>query len=336
MSNDIHQLRIPATGATGQAWELAATVYLPSARSLASGPDILFLMAGAGYNRDYFDLPVDGFSQARYHAGRGNIVVTLDNLGAGESSRPEVATLIDAAAATDSAVRYIEKNLVQGTLLPDLGPVRYGAFVAAGQSLGGFVLLATQGLHDTFKGIATLGVSAAGTKYPAKGGGTTDEPTAEDFVYAFHWEEVVPIDPATTPTDLETLVGVDVAIGLPRRTGQAPWSTSPSPVYTVEALQEGVPASFAARITAPVLVVAGERDMTRSLDEEAAPFTASPDVVTYELPEAAHMHNFSKTRAQLWKRLDTFVMHASTFERKASATSLEDSMRVAMGEGEDA
>ncbi|MEQ6900394.1 hypothetical protein [Nocardioides sp. YIM 152588] len=322
MSIEVHDVRVPAPGAADEAWEVAATIYLPRALALASGPDILFLLPGAAYGRGYFNLPVPGFSEAMYHAGRGNIVVALDYLGAGESSAPEGATLADAAASTHHAVTYIAARLAEGNLLAGLGPVRYGSLVAAGHSLGGHVVVATQGEHGTFNGIVTLGASVAGTTFPTRAGGTVTDLAEVDYVWVWHWGEVPEVDASVTPTDLATLAGVDVAAGCPVRTGSVPWSSSAVPPYVGEALAPGVSASYAARITSPVLLVAAERDVTRSPEEEAAAFSGSTDVAGFTLPETGHLHTFSEHREQLWKRLDTFVMHASTHDRKVSDTSM--------------
>jgi pimeloyl-ACP methyl ester carboxylesterase len=319
---EIHHLRIPAADASGRPCEVAASIYLPAPRALASGTDILFLLPGGGYGRGYFNLPVPGFSQATYHAGRGNTVVALDYPGAGESPSTPETSVADGITALHQAVTYIANRLEQGTLLPGLGPVSYGALVAAGQSLGGHLLVATQAAHATFKGIAVLGASMVGTQFPLPSGGVTTSGREADFPYAFHWGEIAEVDPAVMPTDLETLKGVDVAIGSPSRTRPAPWASMSAPPYTLALLGDGAPGAAAARITCPVLLAAGERDVTHALEEEATTFSGAPEVATFTLPQSAHMHNFAEMREQLWKRLDTFVMHASTYDRKASGASL--------------
>lgn len=320
----IHDLRILVADASGRPCEVAASIYLPAPRALASGTDVLFLLPGGGYGRGYFNLPVPGFSQAMYHAGRGNTVVALDYLGAGDSPSTPEASVADGITTLDQAVTYIANRLEQGTLLPGVGPVAYGALVAAGQSLGGHLLVATQAAHATFKGIAVLGASMVGTQFPLPSGGVATAGAEADFAYAFHWGEIAEVDPAAIPTDLETLKGVDVAIGSPRRTRPAPWASMSAPPYTPAMLGNGAPAAAAARVTCPVLLAAGERDVTHALEEEAVTFSGAPEVATFTLPQSAHMHNFTEVREQLWKRLGTFVMHASTYARKTPGASREE------------
>lgn len=318
----VHDLRIPVTDASGLPSEVAASVYLPAPKALASGTDILFLLPGGGYGRGYFNLPVQGFSQAMYHAGKGITVVALDYLGSGDSPSTPEASTADGITALHQAVTYIANGLEEGTLLPGLGPVAYGALVAAGQSLGGHLLVATQAEHATFKGIAVLGASVLGTQFPLASGGVATSGAEADFAYVFHWGEIAEVDPTAIPTDLETLKGVDVAIGTPSRIRPAPWASMSAPPYTRAMVGNGAPAAAAARVTCPVLLAAGERDVTHALEDEAAKFIGASEVATFTLPQSAHMHNFAELREQLWKRLNTFVMHASTYDRKALGAGL--------------
>ena len=317
MPIEIHELRIPTPGPEGQAWEIAATVYVPAPLALASGSNMFVLLPGAGYGRGYFNLPVPGGSQAMYHAGRGNIVVAIDPLGVGDSSVAEGASAASATATLNAAVDHITAGLRAGTLLQGVGPVAFGAAVAAGQSLGGHLLVATQAEYDTFKGIALLGSSMAGTRFPLPNGGSTSSPAEADFGHVFHWGEIPAADPTVAPTDLTGLIGVDAAIGLPVRNGDAPWASRSIPSYVTE-LTEASKAK-AGEIEGFVLVAAGERDVTAPIEEEAATFTSAKGVDTFVLAEAAHMHNFSETREQLWKVLDRFVHHSTTFGRRTQS-----------------
>lgn len=318
MPIEIHELRVPTPGPEGQPWELAATVYLPPPLALAAGPNLLVLVPGASYGRGYFNLPVPGASQAMYHAGRGNIIVAIDPLGVGDSSSGEGASAADAAATLHAAVTHIVDALPAGTLLPGLGPVAFGAAVAAGQSLGGHLVTVAQAEHGTFKGIALLGASVAGSRFPLPDGGSTTSPQEADFGYVFHWGDIPKVDPSTEPADLATLVGIDAAIGLPVRQADAPWASRSIPAYVTELTAAS--AERAGEVSAEVLLAAGERDVTHPLEEEAAVFSRA-GVDTFVLPESAHMHNFAATREDLWKRVDVFVEHSSTFDRRVQSTA---------------
>lgn len=334
MPIEVHDLRLSTPGPEGQAWELAATIHLPPPSSLSAGPNVLVLLPGGGYGRGYFNLPVPGTSQAMYHAGRGSIVVAIDYLGCGDSSLGQGASVAEAAATLDAAITQIAGDLASGSLISGLGPVAFGVVVGAGQSLGGHLLVATQAAHGTFAGIALLGSSMAGTQFPLPGGGSTNSITEADFVHAFHWGEIPEVDPAATPTDLASMVGLDVAIGLPVRHGDAPWASRAVPSYVVDLL--GVSAAKAGEIAAPVLVAHGERDVTRPAAEEIAMFASAAGVDSFVLGESAHMHNFATTREELWKRVDVFVHHSSTYDRRVQSTEYVASMMAAAADKEDA
>lgn len=317
MPIEVHELRVPTPGPEGQAWELATTIYLPPPLALASGSNMLVLLPGGGYGRGYFDLPVPGGSQALYHAGRGSIVVAVDPLGVGDSSAAEDASAGAATAALNAAVTFISEGLRGGTLLPGLGPVAFGAAVGAGQSLGGHLLVATQAEYEPFAGIALLGSSMVGTRFPLASGGSTESTSEADFKYVFHWGEVPQVDPTVAQTDLAGLAGVDVAIGLPVRHGDASWASRSFPSYVVELIDAS--AAKAGEVTGFVLVAAGERDVTGPLEEEAATFTSAKGVGTFLLSEAAHMHNFAPSRELLWKQVDRFVHHSTTAGRRTQS-----------------
>ena len=318
MPIEVHDLRLPTPGPEGQPWDLAATVYIPPPLSLSGGPDVLVLLPGAGYGRGYFNLPVAGASQAMYHAGRGNIIVTIDPLGSGQSSDARDAGPADAAATLHAAVTQVVEALKAGTLISGLGPVAFGVAVGAGHSLGGHLLVATQAEYATFAGVALLGSSMAGTRFPLPGGGSTSSPAEADFPFAFHWGEVPQVDASAPPTDLATMAGVDIAIGLPVRHGDAPWASPGIPGYAGDLVAAS--AGRASAITAQVLVAAGERDVTCSAQDEAAAFTSAAGVDTFVLAESAHMHNFAATREELWKRVDVFVHHSASYGRRVQST----------------
>src|SRR5262249_28732121 len=89
-----------------------------------------------GASRRYFDLEPADRSQARWHAERGVVTVSVDHLGTGDSTVPEGGVLLggppqgegeDAlsrdrlAASADTAVRAVLADLASGA--PALAPV---------------------------------------------------------------------------------------------------------------------------------------------------------------------------------------------------------------------
>lgn len=290
----------------------------------ASGPSIVcFAFPGGGYTRAYFDLhhaELSGPSQAEYHAERGLVFIACDPFGGGESTRlePEKLGLEATADAFHAIVEAALDRLRSGTLLEQLAPIQVTGCVGVGHSLGGMQLIVQQARHATFDAVAVLGFSAVHTTIPTPDGviaphGTTsgpgiqslDEawagPLVDDLAhlrYAYHWEDVSPV-----------LVLEDMSVGFPVRTAKTlpPWISDTFPPFAAVCLEPGVVAADAARITVPVFVGAGERDVVSNLHAEAAAYSASKDVTLVRLPRTAHMHNFSPRREVSWARLQRWI-----------------------------
>lgn len=116
--------------------------------------------------------------------------------------------------------------------------------------------------------------------------------------YAYHWEDV--------PAEL---VAEDMGVGFPeRRPGPLPdWITPTFPPFAKVCLQEGVVAREAARIRVPIFLSSGERDVLRDLRAEPLAYRSSIRMSLYEIPNCAHMHNFSPSRELLWRELQTWL-----------------------------
>jgi alpha-beta hydrolase superfamily lysophospholipase len=301
----VETLDVDVTHAVDLPGRLHTTVTVVAPDPLPDRLLVAFGFPGGGYNRRYFDLPVDlpgpgRSSEARWHAERGWCFVACDHLGVGDSSRPEptALTIESLAAANDATVRAITARL---------GEARVAARIGLGQSMGGCLTIAAQGLHHTFDGIAVLGFSAIHTVLPtrdgqsnqpdvARGSSSSDLETssamigADTFRYAFFWDDV--------PADL---VEHDLD-GYPLRTGaEAPTWASPPPPCAVAMLSAGVVSAEAARVDVPVLVGAGERDTVPDPEAEADAYPAA-DVSVFVAPRMAHMHNFASTRELMWQR----------------------------------
>ncbi len=69
---------------------LAATLHLPDGMD-TTPRHLVFAIHGGGYTRAYWDTSFadDSYSFARFFTGRGKVVLTIDMLGMGQSSRPE-------------------------------------------------------------------------------------------------------------------------------------------------------------------------------------------------------------------------------------------------------
>jgi alpha-beta hydrolase superfamily lysophospholipase len=296
--------------------EMAVTIYLPDPALMPDRPVAIFACPGGGYSRHYFEMRFDGhqgYHEAEWHVARGTIYVTIDHVGVGQSSMPDLSKISyqTMAATHDSCVRQITDMLRAGTLLPDF-PAVSPFLIGMGQSMGGGVSILAQGRFATFDAIAPCGVSAIQTALPQRDKAAFEhgirrfDAVAEgrvtnhldhdhegvDYVYAFHWEDV--------PADI---LDEDMKGGYPIRETSPIFGSLTIPHCAVQMMLPGTFAADAARITVPVLVANGERDTCPDPHAEAAAYPASRDIGIFIVPTMAHMHNFASTRELLWRRL---------------------------------
>jgi alpha-beta hydrolase superfamily lysophospholipase len=315
MSHRRIELRINTGPVAGdRSWTLAATVHLPPAPS--DRAPVLIGLPGGGYTRHYFDLREPGYSEAEHHVARGAVVVAIDHLRVGDSDIPELeeASLEACAAADHAAVDVILGMLRDGTLAPNLAPIRPSAVIGSGQSMGGHIGLLMQANHQTFDGLAMLGSSVVCTKLLARvpgeeicllGRRDASEGLAAlatfDFRFAFHWEDV---------PDRFAQVDVDA------KRGAAPmpyWGSITTP-NAGNGLVPGHLAAAAARVSVPTLLAMGERDVCQDSLRELAAFMSTRDLALFVAPKMAHMHNFAGTRALMWRRLSAFITQVAEMQ----------------------
>jgi pimeloyl-ACP methyl ester carboxylesterase len=293
---------------------IAVTAYLPEHLTTAA---VLFLFPGGGYSRHYFDLQVDGHpdhSQARWHADRGMLTVTVDHLGVGDSTVPaEPLDFAQVAAAGDAAVRTVLDRLRDGTFDADLLPVADPVAIGAGQSMGGHIVVWTQAAHGTFAAVSALGSSFTqtrlalqpGKRHPFRGLPMKDVYAAMgdvDFVASFHWPEEPP-----------EFVAADMDPERP-----APWRSATVPACAAELMEPFAVARQAAAVRVPVLLVYGEQDVTVEPLADLAVFRSAPDLSLLLIPRSSHMHNFAPTRHLAWARLEMFAEQVVTIRGLAA------------------
>lgn len=298
---------------------IAATLYFPDDLSAAERQVVIFASPGGGYSQHYFNMQFDGhegYSEAEYHTARGIIFIAMDHLGVGESTLDlkDKLSIEQAAASNDAFVQAVLAQLKAGVLCAGLLALANPFTVGIGQSMGGGVTIVMQSRHATFDAIAALGKSALHTVLP--------QPTFElfevqksifhftratpleelsieltskqipDFVYPFHW-----------PEEPEDIIAADMAGGYPMRQKAPRFGSATTPLYAVGMSSPGYLTPDAARITVPVLVAGGERDVMPDVRREPTAFLNSDDISVFVVPRMAHMHNFAPTRQQLWQRV---------------------------------
>ena len=254
---------------------LAVTAYLPED---VRGDAVLFLFPGGGYGRHYFDLQLDGHpdhSQARWHADRGTVTVTVDHLGVGDSTVPEQPLGFarwPRPGTPPSAPCW--SRCATGPSTRTCPPLAEAVAVGAGQSMGGHIVVWTQAAHGTFAAVSALGSSFTqtrlalqpGRRHPFRGLPMEQVYAAMgdvDFVASFHWPE----EPAA-------FVAADMDAEHP-----APWRSATVPACAAELMEPFAVARQAAAVRVPVLLVYGEQDVTVEPLADLAVFRSAPDLV---------------------------------------------------------
>lgn len=292
---------------------ISARIFAPAAPD--PGTRVLFCVPGMSYGKEYWDVPLEGYSFARAAAAAGHVAIAVDNVGTGESTRPErsdAVSLAAMAAANAAAAAEALARLAAGDLAPGLPPIAAARPVGVGHSLGGCLALLQQANHASFGALAVLGFS----NQPLEGIYEDHEreaelTDAERFAWATEhlppklwgrsWEELEPYFelPRENFTDLFYAPGTAAEVIAADSEG----ATSVPRTAAIETTIPRVSATAAATVDVPVLLAYGAIDLSPDPAAEVATYPASPDVTLLRLASSAHCHNLSADRELLWRRL---------------------------------
>jgi len=292
---------VQSPGHAGVSYRVAATViFAPDLVQESGAKRVLFMLPGAGYSRHYYDMTLKGdetYSQAAFHAARGDIVVLMECVGAGQSVilGGVEASFSMLAEAHHLAVQALSARLSGGAIDARLPSLNAFVTVGVGQSLGGAVTIITQSSHQTFDMLAVLGASALHTRIPSRHGHEGSEEI--DWLYAMHSDETPP-----------EIVAIDWEGGYPERVSVPDFGTDNIPSCTFDLLsRQDYLAPYAKAISVPVFLGYGARDTCGNPHGEPGAYLSATDIALTIVPEMAHMHNFAPTRLRLWKRLGNWL-----------------------------
>ncbi len=321
---------------------IGATITWPESglESVAGQPPIVCFAKPAGsYSRGYFTCDLPGparGAQADWHAARGWIFVSLDNLGAGDSSRHEAERMDFAAVSHVSFVaeQEILLRLANGTIAPDLPPIIQPVKIGLGHSFGACMTIVQQAQYGCYDGIAVLGFSPLHSHPPSPPG----EPAIVVPWFARDLAVDMPgailnrsaVDGAASRDDAawaalawgsyyddvpDSVVQLDLAHYEVLAARLAPadgrsdlaWASSGTSGKAGRlVLTPGMVAPEAAAITVPVLAAMGERDMVVDPGGEARAYRSTPSFELFICPRMGHIHNFASTREALWQKIENF------------------------------
>jgi pimeloyl-ACP methyl ester carboxylesterase len=264
----------------GEANRLALELFVPGA--FAASPVLFFCMPGGGMNRGYFDL--DGgegqpFSFARAMTAAGHVVVTIDPVGVGDSTRPDDGFVLTSAVMIELnhrafiAMRALDEDgLALGSM-----PV-----VGVGHSAGAMLAVQQQATFGDFAAMLLLCFGSGGLPqhFPAEYVAAAAKPDFDRTLIIdmarskFGGDGYMPIRarPPETPS-ARALAGA--------------YSATPS-VIGAHAMTPGNVAPEIAMLDCPVFLALGERDMTGPPHLLARDFEACRDLTIYVAAGAGH------------------------------------------------
>lgn len=300
------RIDISASTTLDEQLETAISVYTPNPDRYPNPATVIFAFPGATYRRCYFDLRVAGrqdYSFANHLVTKGNIVVTCDHIGIGDSSPYEPFTALTreiVVQADQATVRSVTKKLADGTLVRALKPIEDPILIGVGHSMGAYIITLQQAEYRAFDALAILGFS----ELPQ-----IDHPTARDTKYSELRSKMM--DPTRPPRKLFRRMFYDNGVPEDIRTVDErlavrtyPWIWDPSP----RGILDDPSSRDAARsIDVPVFLGFGSRDWSPNPHLESSAYPRSTDITTLIIPNSAHCFNYSDARQEFFERFAGWV-----------------------------
>jgi pimeloyl-ACP methyl ester carboxylesterase len=290
---------------------IAADVFLPDAAAYPTPALAWVCLPGGGMTRRYFDLPIEeNFSFARQMAARGFVVVLLDHLGVGESSRPADGYVLTAevvTAANANATAEILARLREGRLSPEVPALPQLQSIGIGHSMGAMMTTLQQAHSTQHIGVALLGFSTRGlpeylpssAKAIAHDLAAAREQSPQLAKMMFGSAPYPVIKPTPRSGAIYGGKGADP------RSAEAIKAVADAllPILAFQSMLPGNVLPEAQQIKVPVFLGLGEKDMAGPPHEIPASFSASMDVTLYVMPGAGHSHFLFPIRLELFERL---------------------------------
>ena len=302
-----------------EALVIAVEIFAPEPERLVHPALLLACLPGGGMNRRYFDLVLgddESTSFARQLAIQGAIVVTIDPLGIGGSTRPDNGFALSPdllAAANAQALDWVLDQLRRGALFQDWPDLAEIAVIGVAHSVGCLLTVLQQAAFHSFDGLALLGFSNRGLPQVL---------TLEEKAFAGHGE--------AARAALHRLARTRFTEPYPQLTGTqqgrelfgrakverkavealAPARDRLLPQVATLVLIPGSIASDCGGIDVPVFLALGDLDFCGPPHDIPASFPKSPDVTLLILPETGHTHFIFPSRVTLFRRLHDWARSA--------------------------
>lgn len=294
--SSVTAIELDVSAAVGEPAHLSGSIYAISSQPTATQKPLLVCLPGGTYNRDYFDLPIPGYSFAQHMIDRGHGLVIFDQLGTGTSTRPtrEIG-LADQASAMALAVRQLPE--VTG---------HAGPYIGIGHSMGGYVAMLQQHHDRSYFALAILGTTNQWVEPLGLPPELLEAAATRDGRDALVEQMVSAIPDRFVEADRTALLPWFHLADVPAEVIVEDIRTTSTVVPRRPAAQASVPAIVrdeAADIDVPIFLGYGEVDVSPDPRREVEAFAASHDITLYLLKGSGHCHNMASTRHLLWDRL---------------------------------
>lgn len=291
----VERLSFPVTLSDGSAAEVVGRLYY---KGSYHNRTLLLALHGATYNHKYWDVPnINGheYSFARYMAGRKYAVLAIDQLGAGESSKPVDGDLLT-LHQTGSAIHQVITHLRAGSA--GVGHA-FERVVTVGHSLGAINAIYAQGAYHDADAVVSTGMGHVPHELP---------------VPAEVIGEMLQHEYARAPGEARAPLFF-----------YAPGADSDVIAYDRDVLADQLPrgqlvtgilagfdpnATLVGSVTGPVLVQLGEFDAlypASYADGEAAFFAGASGVTVQALPGVGHNFNMHYRNREGWRLMDEWL-----------------------------
>ncbi len=296
--------------------EIAASIFVPSSAGLHFDPrPVLCCLPGAALSRAYYDLVSNGdstFSFARQMAFAGCVVVALDLIGTGESSRPAEGYEITPdtiAAANAQAVGQILDRLRSGALSADFPALPRLIPIGVGHSLGAVSSIIQQARFATYQGLILLGYG---------GDGLPTELSPEELNYSGDAiairANIVRLARARYAAPYWQLAGSartqEVFGGGGDKRAMGALRGARTGLLATAGLFSMIPGSTAAEAAAldvPVFLGIGDRDICGPPHRIPASFSGSRDLTLVVLRDTGHTHFVFPSSSHLFARINSWL-----------------------------
>jgi hypothetical protein len=258
--------------------------------------------AKASYHLLVPGFPEETYSFALFMAARGWLVIAVDPLGTGESTRPTL-TIEMLACANDAAFQQVMARLVEGSLDRCLPKMALPSItVCVGHGKGAILALTQQARYRRYDALAVLGWS---NYHNSLGGCETALANAMEMEGAFIEQGMKEISSVVSHALRPFLYSVDVPFSVIRADEAHVLDSirSLTSVYDYALIQQ-----IAALIDVPMFLCLADQDVADNLLAEAATYPWSPEITTFLLHGSAHRHHVANTREVLWMRLEQWFL----------------------------